>query len=149
MTVSPDRGDGARMSFLRFEDQSDGVHVIFVDVTNPGPVGTVSSFNSTDIATLDRTHSHFIQFSIDFADGTARDTVKIYVDNKLKTTGRTWEDYYRYDPEQTSQGNKIPTVDKLLFRVSGGPERRLTLGSTASCVDRVTLGSSGLQHSVK
>ena len=36
MTVSPDRGDGARMSYLRFEDQADGVHVFFVDVTDPG-----------------------------------------------------------------------------------------------------------------
>jgi hypothetical protein len=30
MTVSPD--DGARMSYLRFEDQADGVHVFFIDV---------------------------------------------------------------------------------------------------------------------
>lgn len=27
MTVSPDRGDGGRMSYLRFEDQADGIHV--------------------------------------------------------------------------------------------------------------------------
>src|SRR3954467_2850512 len=29
MSVSPDRGDGARMSYLRFEDHSNGVHVYF------------------------------------------------------------------------------------------------------------------------
>ena len=54
MSVSPDNGSGARMSYLRFEDQADGVHVFFDDVTNPGPVGTVSNFSDTDIATLSR-----------------------------------------------------------------------------------------------
>src|SRR4051794_25164508 len=29
MAVSPDRGDGTPVSYLRFEDQPDGVHVIF------------------------------------------------------------------------------------------------------------------------
>ena len=116
MTVSPDRGDGARMSFLRFEDQADGVHVFFVDVVDKGTVGTVANFRTSEIATLSRTRSHFIQFSIEFKDGPANDTVKIYIDSKLVKTGTTWEDYYRYDPEQTPQGNKVPTVDKLLFR---------------------------------
>ena len=101
MTVSPDRGDGARMSFLAFEDQADGVHVIFVDAVDKGPVGTVAEFRSSDIATLSRDRSHLIQFSIAFKDGAANDTVKIYIDNKLEKTGTTWEDYYRYDPEQT------------------------------------------------
>ena len=40
MSVSPDNGSGGRMSYLRFEDQTDGVHVFFNDVTNPGPLGT-------------------------------------------------------------------------------------------------------------
>ncbi len=54
MTVSPDDGNGGRMSFLRFEDQADGVHVFFSDVTNPGPFPTVSNFVTTDIATITR-----------------------------------------------------------------------------------------------
>jgi hypothetical protein len=40
MSVSPDNGRGARVSYLRFEDQLDGVHVFFDDATDPGPVGT-------------------------------------------------------------------------------------------------------------
>ena len=40
------------MSYLRFEDQADGVHVFFDDVTDPGPIGTESTFNERDIATL-------------------------------------------------------------------------------------------------
>ena len=69
MTVSPDRGDGARMSFLRFEDQADGVHVFFADVVDKGPVGTVANFRTSDIATISRDRSHLIQFSIDFKNG--------------------------------------------------------------------------------
>lgn len=151
MSVSPDDGQGARMSFLRFEDQPDGIHVFFVDVTNTPPVGTVASFNETDIATLSRMRSHRITFSLDLITGPANDVVKIYIDGKHKrlhgkrirrsckgsghqqhhrdkkcqvrgskptATGTTWEDYYRYDPEQTPTGNVVPTVRKLLFRLS-------------------------------
>ena len=149
MTVSPDRGDGARMSFLRFEDQADGVHVFFVDVTDPGRVPNGDTFNTTDIATLDRAHSHLIRFSIDFKDGPANDQVKIYIDGALKKTGTTWEDYYRYDSEQASQGNQVPTVDKLLFRESGNGSHIPPYDPNPSdlgqgfLLDRVILASSG------
>ena len=142
MSVSPDRGDGARMSYLRFEDRPDGVHVFFDDAVDKGPVGTPADFRESDIATLSRTSSHLIQFSIDFKDGAANDTVKIYIDGKLVKTGTTWEDYYRYDPEQAPQGNHVPTVDKLLFRESG-TANRLDVGQ-GFLIDRVTLASSGL-----
>ena len=149
MTVSPDRGDGARMSFLRFEDRMDGVHVIFVDVTDPGRVVDGDTFNTTDIATLDRAHSHLIRFSIDFKDGPANDQVKIYIDGSLKETGTTWEDYYRYDTEQ-APGNKVPTVDKLLFRESGTPPtydpNPGDAFSGGFLIDRVTLASSANDH---
>src|SRR6476620_2743267 len=46
VSVSPDRGDGARMSYLRFEDRADGIHVFFDDYT--------TDFNETDIATVSR-----------------------------------------------------------------------------------------------
>ena len=110
MTVSPDDGNGGRMSFLRFEDQADGVHVFFADVTNPGPFPTVSNFVTTDIATISRAAAHTIRFSIDFVTGPGNDVVKVYVDGVLKKTGTTWENYYRYDPEQTGNGNVVPTV---------------------------------------
>ena len=141
MTVSPDRGDGARMSFLRFEDQVDGVHVFFVDVTDPGRVYNGDTFNTTDIATLDRAHSHLIRFSIAFKNGPSQDTVKIYIDGVVRATGTTWEDYYRYDPEQAPQGNKVPTVDKLLFRESGYANP--TDVGQGFLIDRVSLSSSG------
>lgn len=119
MSVSPDNGQGARMSYLRFVDQSDGVHVFFDDVTDPGPLGTVAEFNETGIATLSRTSAHTIRFLINFKTGPGNDDVKIFIDGKKLITGTTWEDYYRYDPEQTGGGNEVPTVSKMLFRFGG------------------------------
>ena len=112
------------------------------DVVDKGPVPTVATFRESEIATLSRTSSHLIQFSIDFKDGAANDTVKIYIDSKLVKNGTTWEDYYRYDPEQTPQGNKVPTVDKLLFRESGTAHPLNAL--KGFLLDRVILDSSGV-----
>ncbi len=119
ISVSPDRGDGSRMSYLRFEDQINGIHVFFDDVTDSGPLPTVANFNEVDIATLDRTATHTVKFSLDLLDGAHNDIAKIYIDGNLVHTGTTWEDYYRFDPEQTGGGNLVPTVDSLIIR-SGG-----------------------------
>jgi hypothetical protein len=121
MSVSPDQGDGSRVSYLRFEDQADGVHVFFDDVTDHGPLGTVANFNETDIATMKRGVAHLILMSIDFKPGPHNDKVKVWIDGRLEANGTTWEDYYRYDPEQLGNGNQVPTVDKVLFRESGAP----------------------------
>ena len=139
-SVSPDDGNGARMSYLRFEDQADGVHVFFVDVTDNGPLGTVASFDETEIATLSRNSAHSIRFSIDFKDGPSNDVVRIYIDGSLEITGTTWEDYYRYDPEQAGSGNTVPTTAKLLFRESGAANPA-NLGR-GFLVDGVSLSSS-------
>jgi hypothetical protein len=119
MAVSADRGDGARMSNLVFEDAVNGVHVFFTDVTDPGPVGTPANFSSRDIATLSRGSAHTVTESINFVDGAGNDVVTISVDGTQVATGGTWEDYYRFDPEQASNGNAVPTVDQLLFREAG------------------------------
>lgn len=119
MSVSPDDGQGSRMSYVGFDDQADGIHVIFYDVTNAGPYPSVASFNQTDVVTLDRTSAHDVRFVMDFVDGPANDVVKLYIDGTLVHTGTSWEDYYRFDPEQTGNGNVVPDVSKLLFRVGG------------------------------
>lgn len=117
VSVSPDRGDGSRMSYLRFEDQSDGIHVFFDDVTDAGPIGIVATFNESDIATLTRT-PHTIKLTMDTLDGPANDVVKVYIDGALKKTGTSWEDYYRYDPEAIAE--QSPRIVKtVLFRESG------------------------------
>ncbi len=114
MSVSPDRGDGARMSYLLFEDVATGIDVYFVDVqgtSNP------ANFVRTAIASTTRT-AHTIKFVMDFVDGPSNDVVKIYIDGILKHTGTSWENYYRYDSE-SYVGNNSRTVDSLLFRESG------------------------------
>jgi hypothetical protein len=140
LNVSPDDGTGGRMSYLRFDDMPNGVHVIFVDVTDPGPLGTVANFNDHDIATLDRTHSHTVRFSIDFNPGPKNDVVKIYLDGKLKATGGTWEDYYRYDPEQNGNGNVVPPTRTLIF-LERGTAAPLTSGN-GFLIDGISFASS-------
>jgi hypothetical protein len=144
MSVSPDDGSGGRMSYLRFEDHADGVHVFFDDVTDAGPLPTVATFNETDIATLDRGHSHTIRFSIDLKPGAANDVVNIYIDGVLTKTGTTWEDYYRYDPEQIGNSNKVPTIKTLEFREGGtqGVDNVPANAGQGFLVDGVSLASS-------
>lgn len=117
ISVSPDRGDGSRMSYLRFEDGSNGINVFFDDVQG---VSNPASFVETQIAKeLTRT-PHTIKFVIDFVDGPSNDIVKIYIDNSLVHTGTTWENYYRFDTEASAeQGPR--TTDNLLFRAGGNP----------------------------
>ena len=119
MAISPDNGTGGRMSYLRFEDQANGVHVFFDDVTDAGPLGTVADFYELDIATITRADAHTVRFSIDLLDGPSNDVVKVYIDGALKATGTTWENYYRYDPEAAASGNTVPVVSKMLIRESG------------------------------
>ena len=144
MSVSPDNGSGARMSYLRFEDQSNGVHVFFDDVEMSGPCAIVfvgcANFVEKDIATLSRTSAHSIRFSIDFKPGPGNDVVKIYIDGSLATTGTTWEDYYRYDLEAAGNGNQVSPVNKMLFRESGTPTP-LDLGD-GYMVDGLSLSST-------
>lgn len=139
ITVSPDRGDGARMSFLRFEDQADGIHVIFFDVqgtTDP------ANFVSTDIATLDRAQPHTIKFVMDFVAGPSNDVVQIYIDGNLEHTGTSWENYYRFDNESNpaAPSDTSRTVDSLLFR-AGGAAAPATMGA-GFLVDNMQLKSS-------
>ncbi len=124
VSVSPDRGDGARMSYVRFEDQADGIHVLFSEFKDLAPFGVSlpdangcgveDDFFETDIATLDRSETHTVKFDMDFVDGTRNDVVKVYIDSVLEITGTSWEDYFRY-----CEGNPTRTVDSLIFR-SGG-----------------------------
>ena len=144
LSVSPDDGAGGRMSYVGFDDQADGVHVIFYDVQQPGacmPAGC-ANFVSQDVATIDRTTAHSIRFAIDFKPGPGNDVVKLYVDGALKVTGTSWEDYYRYDPEQAGGGNVVPTTSTLLFR-EGGTAAPSTSGN-GYLVDEVAMGSSNV-----
>jgi len=141
ITVSPDRGDGARMSFLRFTDTPTGIDVIFFDVQS---VTDPAVFASTTIATgLSRTMPHTVRFEMEFVDGPSNDVVEIYINNVLVHTGTTWENYYRFASESNPglAQNNSRTVDSLLFRLSG-PAAPATLGA-GFLIDNHTLVSSG------
>jgi hypothetical protein len=141
LSVSPDDGSGGRMSYLRFEDRPDGVHVFFDDVTDPGPVGTVATFNETDIATLSRSAAHTVRFSETFVPGPNNDVVRIYIDGNLRLTGGSWEDYYRYDPEQNATGHVVPQTRTLIFREGSWAAASGTAGN-GFLIDGVTMASS-------
>ena len=140
LSVSPDRGDGARMSYLGFEDTPTGIDVIFYDTpgeTNP------ATFAPTTIATgLSRAETHKFKFVIDFVEGPSNDVVEIYIDDVLVHTGTTWENYYRFDDESNPNlVNESRVVRTLLFR-AGGTAAPDTLG-LGYLIDNVLLDSSG------
>ncbi len=115
MSVSPDRGDGSRMSYLRFEDQVDGIHVFFDDV--PG-TDNPAKFVETDLGALSRDTTHRIKLTLDTFDGPSNDVVKVWIDGLLVHTGTSWENYYRYDSEASAE--QSPRIVKtVLFRTAG------------------------------
>jgi hypothetical protein len=124
LSISPDRGDGARMSYLRLEDSVAGINVFFDDVQG---TGSTTDFVETQIAggtaatpALSRTAPHTLKFSIDFVNGPSNDVVKISIDGSVVHTGTTWENYYRYETESNpTLVDTSRTVDSLLFRAGG------------------------------
>ena len=126
LSVSPDNGQGGRMSYLRFEyHASDGkVHVFFDDSNQSAtcePAGC-ANFTEHEIAQFAPDTVHTFAFVINLvpgtnADGSPNDVVKIYEDGAPLITGTTWEGYYRYDPE--SGPTTPPAISTLLFREAG------------------------------
>ena len=126
ISVSPDNGEGARMSYLRFVDQNDGVHVYFDGATATG------DFMEKDIATLNRASAHSIRFLITFKKGA--DDVKVFIDGKRLISDTTWENYYR------ELGQQVAPTSKMLFR-AGGTAAPATHGN-GFLIDNLTLTSS-------
>jgi hypothetical protein len=119
LSVSPDRGDGTRMSSLGFVDSASGINVYFDDV-----IGTTSpvAFRNTQIATnLTRATSHTIKFVMDFLEGASNDIVQIFIDGTLAHTGTSWENFYRYDADAfpAPNPNSSRTVNSLVFYERG------------------------------
>jgi Right handed beta helix region len=114
VSISPDRGDGARMSFLKLRDTAGGLALDFADYEsgkNETGCTAGTNFVTTTVATMNRSTSHNIKLTMDFFNGSANDIVKVYVDGTLVHTGTSWEDYYR-ECESTS----TRTVDSLIFQ---------------------------------
>jgi hypothetical protein len=116
ISISPDRGDGARMSYLRFEDGVAGFDVFFDDVqgtTDP------ANFVETQIATgLNRAVAHTIKLTFDAVEGPSNDVVKVFIDGILVQTGTSWENYSRFDTEAAADPHPA-VIRTLLIRASG------------------------------
>ena len=148
VTVSPDRGDGARMSFYRLRDETGGLAVDFVDVQGVEiPVNETcgaANFTETTVATgLNRAVPHTIKLTMDLLEGPSNDIVKVYVDGSLRHTGTSWEDYYRYDCEAAAHLGKPPAVNRILYRTSSVPNAPLTL-LHGFVFDNLSLGTLGV-----
>ena len=160
MSISADRGDGARMTYLRFEDSPTGLQVFFDDYQDVAPFGSPGNetdgcsgsddFIETQVGTnLNRAVPHTIKITLDTPEGPRNDVVNVYIDNVLVHTGTSWEDYFRW-----CEGNDVSrTVDSLLFRTGGtqGTDNCGCPGSCGSCtgkgflIDNLTL-QSGLDQ---
>lgn len=124
--VSPDRGDGARMSFLRARHTATEMEFEFFDVqgVDPGPAPCLgcANFVSTVFAGYDAARPHSVRLLMHFFDGESNDVVKVFIDGVLVHTGGSWEDYYTMDTESSPTPPMVSrTVDSLLIRASGSP----------------------------
>ncbi len=161
VVASPDRGDGARMSWVQMKDTPTGLAVNFYDYQDVAPYGTLATpsdgcgagddFQFSPVASgLSRSVPHRIKITMDLIDGPRNDVVKVYVDGVLKHTGTSWEDYFRWC---TESGGGVPndpvadasrTVDSILFRV-GGVAAPATLGN-GFVIDNLRLKSGPIEN---
>ena len=109
LTVSPDRGDGARMSWVKISDTPTGLALQFSEYKNGGWVYTPIASD------LDRTQVHTLKLTMQFVDGPANDIVNVFVDGAAQSrpapAGRSTSAPSRTTPTRT--------VDSLLFRTGG------------------------------
>ena len=121
VTVSPDDGQGGRMSRLRFDDTDTGVKVSFAD----------ASFEDQYLTTLTRGETHTIKFESTFVKGDDNDVVRIFIDGQQMMRGGSWEDYYRANKEDNGEGGEERNpgaVDRLIIRTSGNVPAPDSLG---------------------
>jgi hypothetical protein len=122
VVVSPDRGDGARMSWIQFFDTSAGIEINFYDYRH-----NLLDFHFKHITTLNRHSSYRINISMNFFDGaydvngSDNDQVRVRIYNVsgsliAEYVGRSWENYFRDFQNDETFGSR--TVDSLLFRTS-------------------------------
>jgi len=113
MEISPDRGDGARMSFIQIADSVDGLEVYFADVQG---TSDPANFVTTQIASgLDRNSVHRIKLTMDIYDGPSNDVVKVYLNCGLVHTGTSWENYYYFDPESNDGASDSRIIKTAIF----------------------------------
>jgi len=77
-------GEGARMSFLRFQDDVEGIDAYFVDYTNGGTAQRLVKIADD----LDRADVHNVKIVLDLYTGTSNDVAQVFIDDPLMTNPR-------------------------------------------------------------
>ena len=132
--VSPDRGDGARMSLVRLYDTPTGLKVTAFGYDGGDGAGFVETTVASD---LDRSIPHTLAITMDFVDGASNDRVAVSVDGTPPVEIGSWEQYFR-----EVEHNPSRTVDSLLFRASvPAPDPSKLLGK-GFFIDSVVQSSS-------
>jgi hypothetical protein len=137
--VSPDRGDGARMSRVEIDDSAGGIDVTFTEYDTTQADG--DEFQDHTVATgLSPLVPHKLKIDMTFVPGVNNDVVSVSVDGLAPVTGNSWEDYFR----ENEPGVTTRTVDSLLFRTaSQTPTCTPALIGKGFLVDNVRLQSFG------
>ena len=126
--ISPDEGEGGRMSYIGLADTPSGIDVIFY--ATPKPDGEFAAY---DLGTVPRDKPHTIKFWMKLNPGPNNDFVRILIDGR--DTGEcftAWENLYRH------QSQAVPTTNTLLFR-SSGEQENLSLVGGGYLFDNVTI----------
>jgi hypothetical protein len=126
MNIAPQTAGGARMSNLRFQDEADGIHVLFSDVLNPsGTVGFQNApFRVVDIDTLSYAGTHNVQIVMNLIPGPSNDVVQVYIDGSAGLVpGRpgptTFDGFYApVDNQPTVNKAKAGQTIPLKWRLS-------------------------------
>jgi uncharacterized repeat protein (TIGR01451 family) len=117
VSVSPDEGEGGRMSYIGLEDEPNGIEITFYDTNAEG------EFVGYDLGTLPRNVPHTIKFWIKLNPPPNNDLVRIYIDgHDVGQCFTTWANFYR------SVKQPVPPIDRLEFRSVGEHENTSLLG---------------------
>lgn len=139
ISVSPDRGDGSRMSYLRFDDNAAGIDVTFYDVQG---TDNPANFVPTLIASgLDRSVPHTIKLTMEVKDSPSNDVVQVYIDGALVHTGTSWENYYRYASEAAAEQSPRIVKSVIFMARDNLPPAPASLGK-GFLFDNISLTSS-------
>lgn len=117
VSVSPDNGVGARMSYVSLDDTATGIQITFYDTDAAGNfVGYVAGTYARNVV-------HTVRFLIQTVPGEANDILRLYVDgvdigDKLGVCFTTWESYYRAAPP-VGEGHEPGVIDSFEFRSAG------------------------------
>lgn len=138
VSVSPDNGEGGRMSYVSLEDTAGGIKMTFYDTSGDTTDPVTQGFVGYDLGTYPRDVVHTIIFSIKFVDGPSNDVVRLFVDgtdmgDALDACFTTWEQFYRDVSNET-----VPVTNSMEFRTAGNGNDIPSLVGHGYLFDNVT-----------